>query len=99
MTVREIWTGKHDVQVTGVGYNAEGVFNQQDQTIDQLPDDLKEILRNASLCNDSSIKSNKEGDFSITGDLIEVALLVATAKAGYKTEEIRKKYKRLDVIP
>jgi len=99
MTVREIWTGKHDVQVTGVGYNAEGVFNQQDQTIDQLPDDLKEILRNASLCNDSSIKSNKEGDFSITGDPTEVALLVATAKAGYKTEEIRKKYKRLDVIP
>lgn len=98
MTVRELWTGNEDVQVTGVGYNADGVFKQDGNKINELPDDLKTLLRNAVLCNDSSIKADGN-EFSTTGDPTEVALIVAAAKGGFDIEETRKKYRRSDVIP
>lgn len=98
MTVQELWTGQKDVQVTGVGYNSRGAFMNNDKELDELSDDIKRLLRNAVLCNDSSIKSAGE-EFTTTGDPTEVALIVAAAKGGFKIEELRKKYPRTDVIP
>ena len=99
MTVREMWTGKYDVQVTGVGYNAKGVFKQEEKDLDEIPDEIQIVLRNAVLCNDASIKSDENNEFLTTGDPTEVALMVAAAKAGLDVDDLRKKYKRLDVIP
>jgi magnesium-transporting ATPase (P-type) len=98
MTVKELWSQNHNIQVTGVGYNADGVFKKNDNELAEVPEDISRLLRNAVLCNDASIKS--DGDkFSTTGDPTEVALVVAAAKAGLKVEDLRKNYTREDVIP
>lgn len=98
MTVRELWTGSSDLQVTGVGYNSDGIFKKQEKEINDLPEDIKNLLRNAVLCNDASIKPDGK-NFTITGDPTEVALVVAAAKAGLNVDELRQKYSRTDVIP
>ncbi len=98
MTVKELWTNRYDLQVTGVGYNSDGIFKRKDEEMNDLPEDVTVLLRNAVLCNDSSIR--QEGDnFSTTGDPTEVALVVAAAKAGMDVDGLRKKNNREDVIP
>jgi len=98
MTVNEVWTAGHDIQVTGVGYNPDGVFKNGQQEMDGLPDDIKTILEDAVLCSDATIKPEGE-KFSITGDPTEVSLIVAAAKAHLDVDEVRKTHQRLDVIP
>ncbi len=98
MTVKELWTNEHDLQVTGVGYNSDGIFKQKDKELSELPEDIMELLRNAVLCNDSSIRADGD-DYSTTGDPTEVALVVAAAKAGTDVDKLRKENKREDVIP
>lgn len=98
MTVNELWTASHDIQLTGVGYNPEGIFKNGEEELNELPGDVKELLEAAVLCSDATIKPD-EGKFSITGDPTEVSLVVAAAKAGLDADEIRKIHKRLDVIP
>ncbi len=98
MTVKKLWTIDHDIHVTGVGYNDDGIFKLQNEQVDELPKDALVLMRNAVLCNDASIQA--EGDnFTPTGDPTEVALVVAAAKAGLNVDEQRNKYTRLDVIP
>ncbi len=97
MTVNELWTSKHEIQVTGVGYNTEGVFKQNGSEIKELPDDIKILLEDTVLCSDASFKS--EGGVSITGDPTEVALVVAAAKAKLDVDKVRKEHSRMDVIP
>ncbi len=98
MTVKEVWTKNHNLQVAGVGYNIEGVFKSEEKEIKDIPDEVKKLLRNAVLCNDSSIRP-EGNDMSITGDPTEVALVVAASKAGLNVDEVRKEHRREDVIP
>jgi magnesium-transporting ATPase (P-type) len=98
MTVNEVWTAGHDIQVTGVGYNPDGVFKNGEKELDDLPDEIKTVLEHAVLCSDATIKPDGE-KFSITGDPTEVSLIVAAAKAHLDVDELRKSHKRLDVIP
>lgn len=98
MTVKELWTGENDLQVSGVGYNSDGHFKQNDKQVEDLPEEIKVLLRNAVLCNDASIRPDGN-NFSTTGDPTEVALVVAAAKAGIEVDELRKQNKRADVIP
>jgi calcium-translocating P-type ATPase len=98
MTARELWTIQNAVQITGVGYNAEGTFKQNGKSAPTLPEDVINLLKHGVLCNDASIKTQKE-DFSITGDPTEVALIVAAVKAGLNADELRRDFPRKDVIP
>ncbi len=98
MTVRALWTPKHDIGVTGVGYNTGGAFQENGRTLTALPEDIRTLLMEAALCNDSGLKPEGDG-FAITGDPTEAALLVAAAKAGMDGEGLRKEYVRADVLP
>ncbi|MFW6289706.1 MAG: cation-translocating P-type ATPase, partial [Mariniphaga sp.] len=98
MTVKELWTKGHDLQVTGVGYNNEGVFKQKEKEIAELPGEINVLLRDAILCNDASIRPDGN-NFTTTGDPTEVALVVAAAKAGLDVDDMRKKFHREDVVP
>jgi magnesium-transporting ATPase (P-type) len=43
MTLHELWTVEHDIQVSGVGYNTDGIFKQNGNELKELPDDIKTI--------------------------------------------------------
>ena len=98
MTVNELWTAKNCLQLTGVGYNPEGVFMLNGVTLSDLPEDINTLLKNAVLCSDASIKAAGE-EYKIAGDPTEVALVVAAAKAKIDSEKLHKTHLRLDVIP
>jgi Ca2+-transporting ATPase len=98
MTVNELWTVNHDIQVSGVGYNTEGSFRQNGNEIKDLPAEVETLLEGAVLCSDAGFKP--EGDsFSVTGDPTEVALVVAAAKANLNVDQVRFDHPRKDVIP
>lgn len=98
MTVNELWTVNHCVQVTGVGYNNQGRFMHNGQELGELPTDIQLLLSNAVLCSDASIKEQGNG-FDVVGDPTEIALVVAAAKAGIDPETLRSQHPRKDVIP
>lgn len=98
MTVRELWTSSHHLQLTGEGYSVSGVFMANNEEVKELPADIELLLKDAVLCSDSNIQ--KEGGYySITGDPTEAALVVAAAKAGIDPGNLRQDYARKDVIP
>jgi magnesium-transporting ATPase (P-type) len=98
MTVNELWTAQGQVQLTGVGYNPNGAFMFNGQKMDEVPEIIKTLLKNAVLCSDATIKA-EGANFSITGDPTEVALIVAAAKAQFDTDNLHLLYPRKDVIP
>ena len=98
MTVSELWNFNYNFQVTGVGYNKEGIFMQNGKEISTLPDDINILLQNAVLCSDANV-IYEENNYSISGDPTEVALIVAAVKAGISIDGLRQTNTRKDVIP
>ena len=95
MTVRKIYVDDKIVEVTGVGYEAQGEF-----LLDKVKIGAREnpqlglLLRGATLCANASYDGK-----SIIGDTTEGALIVAAAKAGLVKEELEKEYPRIHEIP
>lgn len=98
MTVNELWTSQHQVQLSGVGYNPQGAFLSNGIELQNNPDDIETLLKSAVLCSDATIKL-EGSSYSITGDPTEVALIVAAAKAKLDAEELNALYPRIDVVP
>jgi len=99
MTVRRIFCGKQTVEVTGSGYEPSGEFILNSDPIDPKGNDsLSLILRIAALCNNSRLE-NDGGQWRITGDPTEGALVVAAYKAGLRREDLEKQYPRLGEVP
>ncbi|MFU8773155.1 MAG: cation-translocating P-type ATPase, partial [Anaerolineales bacterium] len=103
MTVREISTAGDVIEVTGTGFDPEGDFLLDEEEIeieDHKP--LKEVMKIAALCNDSSLvqENDRDGDkWDIVGDPTEGALIVASRKAGYIKKDLESEYPRIDEIP
>ncbi|MFT3738382.1 MAG: HAD-IC family P-type ATPase [Breznakibacter sp.] len=98
MTVNELWTANHCVQITGVGYNDQGDFLSDGQQLGTLPYDIQVLLTNSVLCNDAAIKAQGH-DFEVVGDPTEIALVVAAAKAKFEAAQLRVQFPRKDEIP
>lgn len=98
MTVTEMVTLEHQIRVSGIGYEPVGAFFLNQEPVDQLPADIGTLLQSAVLCNDASLY-REQGEWVISGDPTEAALLVAAAKAGIVIEAILERSPRLDVIP
>lgn len=98
MTVNELWNHNYNIQVTGVGYNLDGLFRQNGAEIATLPDEMDVLLKNAVLCSDANVIYEAD-DYSISGDPTEVALVVAASKAGISIDGLRQASPRKDVIP
>lgn len=71
MTVRRAWTFQGEAQIEGVGYQPEGTV--KGETTDLL-------FQIGEQCNNASVYL-KEGEWQISGDPTEVALLVSADKA------------------
>ncbi|MFW5937893.1 MAG: cation-translocating P-type ATPase, partial [Halanaeroarchaeum sp.] len=81
MTVATLEVAGRSVEVSGTGLDTEGTFRSGDGERDEPADPVvREALAVGVLCNNASI-DDVAGDAGGTGDPMEVALLVAGAKA------------------
>ncbi len=85
MTVREMIAGDSQYEVTGVGYTPEGAFLRRPSSTRVSPRherDLLQALTIGAWCNDARMtKTSDDGDWRMTGDPTEAALVVAALKA------------------
>lgn len=108
MTVRQIYSDRRIIGISGYGYDPKGDFRGGDPGKE---DPLRAGLKIAALCNNSTLtkkgvqvaglfrSANKEAPWGIDGDPTEGALLVAAAKAGIWRETLERKEKRIGEIP
>lgn len=91
MVVKKIFFDDREIDLSG-GYSDKGNFSSNGEQID--PEELKMIMQAGALCNDSEITEDE-----IIGDPTEVALIQSAQKAGFRKEELEKKFRRIDEIP
>lgn len=99
MTVTAVITADGMFEATGVGYDPKGDFFCGDKKCD--PKDfpiLNEIAVAGVLCNDSSLRQ-EQGQWRISGDPTEAALMVLGAKCGIDQQLLSERQARLDIIP
>jgi len=100
MTVQKIFLAGRMVDVSGVGFQPQGGFEIAGSPLIASEDrSLDMFLKIAALCNDSSLKSDKEDRWEILGDPTEGALVVASAKAGLKKSQLEESLPRIEEIP
>ncbi len=91
MTLVRYLLPEGEITVTGEGLKPEGEFRANGATVDPHEDQqLRRSLVLGMLCNDASVESSAEPDGAQTGvgDPLEVALLIAGAKAGMVRAEL-----------
>ncbi len=99
MTLVEAWTPDGGAcTVQGVGYAPEGAFVRGAGVPGAAPEDVRALLCDAALCSDATLH-RRDGEWAITGDPTEAALVVAAAKAGVAVDEARREHARRDAIP
>ncbi|GAG61144.1 unnamed protein product, partial [marine sediment metagenome] len=65
---------------TGEGYIPEGEFKVNGQKISLLDDELLNLLiKGGTLCNDSTLKLDKKGNYFTSGAPTEIALTVLSS--------------------
>jgi len=96
MTVTRIWANDQIYNLTGSGYNKNGVFTTDNKIID--PSSLETLLKIGALCNDAKLQE-KQKDREVIGDPTEAALLVSAEKAHFEIKKLQKQSPRLDEIP
>jgi Ca2+-transporting ATPase len=97
MTLRTVWTPGGTYDITGVGYEPNGMLTREGQEI-AIPPDVQQAIDAAALCSDASLR-NDHGRWTITGDPTEGALVVAAEKLGQSVKQLRDRFQRVDAIP
>ncbi|MGD8793494.1 MAG: HAD-IC family P-type ATPase, partial [Anaerolineae bacterium] len=84
MTVVELVLSSGSVSVGGEGLDVEGKFSRDGHRLDPTDQEiLQRLLQVGVLCNNAELHQNGSGDGNqAVGDPVEIALLVAGAKAG-----------------
>mgnify|MGYP000004234981 CR=1 FL=1 len=108
MTVRYLWAGGRQFEVSGSGYDPSGGISADGQPCAPAPgDDLYDLLGAAALCNDARLlppgsapagHGNASG-WSILGDPTEAALQVAARKGGLDPEALARAEPRIHELP
>jgi Ca2+-transporting ATPase len=90
MTVTRIDLSHDRFKVGGEGLELEGEFFRDEEQVDPSDDEaLNRLLEVGVLCNDASLDQAREDESAAAiGDPLEVALLVAGAKAGFERERL-----------
>lgn len=91
MTARRLWASGIDMDVSGQGYETDGVI--QPATAGDCPD-ISPLLEAAALCNDSHLRAGR-----VIGDPTEGALLVLAHKGGQQRELLQRHLPRIAEIP
>nr|WP_231898071.1 HAD-IC family P-type ATPase [Halomonas sp. hl-4] len=97
MVVTTAVVGKQRLDITGEGYELEGVVSQNSKPVD-ITGALEELARAAGLCNDAHLDF-REKQPRIQGDPMEAALKVFAHKAAFDIEGSAHDWPRRDEIP
>lgn len=99
MTATRVALTEAVLEVAGVGYVPEGSMTRAGEPVDveSLPD-LRELVRAGMLCNEAELEE-RDGQWRITGDPTEGALLVLAKKAGLDRRREAELFPRTDTIP
>jgi magnesium-transporting ATPase (P-type) len=99
MTAQRVITADGGFEVTGTGYAPNGGFllESRETSVEDHPL-LQEIGRAALLCNDAEL-AQSEGEWRLSGDPTEGALITLGMKAGLDPQFERESLPRRDAIP
>src|SRR5574343_210918 len=97
MTVRVLWYGGEGYALDGHGYDPAGGI-EHDGMPAEVAGALREGLIAGALCNDASLR-HEHGQWKITSDPTEAALLVAARKGGLDEHTLRALLPRRDTLP
>ena len=91
MTARKIFCDNKLFEISGAGYEATGDFLSNGEKINiKKNKSLNLLLKAGTLCNDSKIKrKGTDNEYNLRGTPTEGALLIASAKAGIFTEDLK----------
>lgn len=99
MTVCVLILDHRRIDVTGVGYTAQGSFQVGDNSVTpQVDAHLELALRIGLLCNDARVE-REEGHDTVLGDPTEAALIVAAEKGGLNHAALASQYPRIGEVP
>ncbi len=100
MTVREIWTSRKKIKVTGVGYEPKGKFKPEPSG-QPWEETLLSLLEAADCCNNARLNppSAEHPTWSSLGDQTEAAMKVVALKANLNEKELNLVYPRVHEIP
>ncbi|MDO5047473.1 MAG: cation-translocating P-type ATPase [Anaerococcus sp.] len=98
MTIRKVYTDGKEYEVEGSGYEPKGDIRSKDGDVVSGDDQIKLLMNIASLCNDANL-IREEGQYKITGDPTEGAMLTFAEKWNINQEDLNEKYPRLEEIP
>jgi P-type Ca2+ transporter type 2C len=99
MTVRKVFSDGQMVEVSGAGYEPDGVFRRDGSSV-ELSAALVETLRAAALASDAQLaRSETDDEWQVRGDPTEAALIVAAAKADLHRPDLLAERPRVDEIP
>jgi P-type Ca2+ transporter type 2C len=99
MVVQQIETLNQSVNVTGEGYNPQGEFLVDGQSIDtNIYPELNGLLFACVLCNDAELQF-RDNEWQILGDPTEGALVVAAGKAAVDRDANHRQFPRVDELP
>jgi len=88
MTVAAYELATGSVEVTGTGLDTDGTFQHGSREQDEPQDPaMQEALEVGVLCNNASVTEG-DGEVNVTGDPMEVALLIAGAKGGLDRNDL-----------
>lgn len=99
MTVRQIFCGNHEFEVSGTGFTIDGEITSNGKIVEMKDfPDLERLLEVGVTCNDAEIqRTGVDNDFRIIGSPTEGALLILGAKLDLFKESIT--LKREEEIP
>jgi len=88
MTVQALWTPALGAfAVSGVGYEPKGGLSRDGAPLGPPPEGIGDLLRAGVLCNDASL-ARTDGQWRISGDPTEGALLTVAAKLGFDVDAL-----------
>lgn len=114
MTVTELSTADESYYFSGMGYRINGGLTKGTENLSVNPQNEKsliETLKCAVICSTATISTFKQpknrnrgnltgkGEWQVTGDPTEIALLIAGAKAGITKESLETSFRKLDEYP
>lgn len=114
MTVTELSTVGESYYFSGMGYRINGGLTKGNENISVNPNNeksLTEALRCGVICSTASISTPKQpknrnrgnltgkGEWQVTGDPTEIALLISAAKAGITKPSLEMTFRKLDEYP
>lgn len=114
MTVTELSTADESYYFSGMGYRINGGLTKGTENLSVNPKNEKsliETLKCGVICSTATISTFKQpknrnrgnligkGEWQVTGDPTEIALLIAGAKAGITKESLETSFRKLDEYP